>query len=59
MFCPVCRKFHRLDGARSSICGPAHSGSTEAAELGKVRVVPIVEPERWLYLNALFSDDED
>jgi hypothetical protein len=28
-------------------------------KVGGVRVVPVIELERWLYLNAEFADDEE
>jgi hypothetical protein len=33
--------------------------NVRSIKLGKVRVVPVIELERWLYLNAAFSDNED
>ena len=27
-------------------------------KLGKVRIVPVIELERWLYLNGRFADEE-
>jgi hypothetical protein len=27
-------------------------------KLGKVRIVPVIELERWLYLHGRFADDE-
>jgi hypothetical protein len=30
-----------------------------SVKVGRVRVVPVIELERWLYLNAEFADDEE
>lgn len=38
---------------RRNVCPHARS-----IKVGKVRIVPVIELERWLYLSARFADQE-